>query len=167
MDATFWHAKLVAIIGGITCIFCCMERHVVDVWLYQCYISPTRLASVRKYWCRCLPSYSYHTLLKKGKINYDVLQFADSYQTGGFRKNCTLCSLPLTIPTIHVYSFLFPTFEVSWWYFARYDKCKYLSNWGLKFNHGPLTRYAKLRIAHASGMPGTFSPPPTSKETAS
>ena len=28
--------------------------------------------------------------------------------------------------------------------------------------YGPLTRYAKLRIAHA---PETFSPPPTSKET--
>ena len=26
--------------------------------------------------------------------------------------------------------------------------------------HGPLTRYVKLRVAHASGMPGTFSPPP-------
>ena len=26
--------------------------------------------------------------------------------------------------------------------------------------HGPLTRYAKLRVAHAPGMPGTFSPPP-------
>ena len=24
--------------------------------------------------------------------------------------------------------------------------------------HGPLTRYAKLRVAHASGMPGTFFP---------
>ena len=33
--------------------------------------------------------------------------------------------------------------------------------------HGPLTRYVKLRVAHAPGMPGTFSPPPTSKETAS
>ena len=33
--------------------------------------------------------------------------------------------------------------------------------------HGPLTRYVKLGIAHAPGMPGTFSPPPTSKETAS
>ena len=32
--------------------------------------------------------------------------------------------------------------------------------------NGPLTRYAKLRVAHAPGMPGTFSPPPTSKETA-
>ena len=26
--------------------------------------------------------------------------------------------------------------------------------------HGPLTRYAKLRVAHVLGMPGTFSPPP-------
>ena len=26
--------------------------------------------------------------------------------------------------------------------------------------HGPLTRYAKLRVAHASGMSGTFNPPP-------
>ena len=33
--------------------------------------------------------------------------------------------------------------------------------------HGPLTIYAKLRVAHAPGMPGTFSPAPTSKETAS
>ena len=32
--------------------------------------------------------------------------------------------------------------------------------------HGPLTRYVKLRVAHAPGMPGTFSPPPISKETA-
>ena len=28
------------------------------------------------------------------------------------------------------------------------------------FRHGPLIRYAKLRVVHASGMPGTFSPPP-------
>ena len=33
--------------------------------------------------------------------------------------------------------------------------------------HGPLTRYAKLQVAHAPGMPGTFSPPPISNETAS
>ena len=26
--------------------------------------------------------------------------------------------------------------------------------------NGPLTRYVKLRVAHAPGMPGTFSPPP-------
>ena len=27
-------------------------------------------------------------------------------------------------------------------------------------NHGPLARYVSLWVAHASGMPGTFSPPP-------
>ena len=26
--------------------------------------------------------------------------------------------------------------------------------------HGPQNRYVKLRVAHAPGMPGTFSPPP-------
>ena len=26
--------------------------------------------------------------------------------------------------------------------------------------HGPLARYVKFRVAHAPGMPGTFSPPP-------
>ena len=31
---------------------------------------------------------------------------------------------------------------------------------------GILTRYAKLRVAHAPGMPGNFSPPSTSKEIA-
>ena len=30
---------------------------------------------------------------------------------------------------------------------------------------GPLTRYVKFRVVRAPGMPGTFSPPPTSKET--
>ena len=33
--------------------------------------------------------------------------------------------------------------------------------------HGPLTRYVKLRVAHAPGMPGTFPSPSKSKETAS
>ena len=33
-------------------------------------------------------------------------------------------------------------------------------------SHGPLARYVKLWFAHEPGMPGTFSPPPTSKETA-
>ena len=39
-------------------------------------------------------------------------------------------------------------------------------NCGITMN-GPLTKYVKLPVAHAPGMPGTFSPPPTSKETAS
>ena len=31
--------------------------------------------------------------------------------------------------------------------------------------HKPIARYVKLWAAHALGIPGTFSPPPTSKET--
>ena len=34
--------------------------------------------------------------------------------------------------------------------------CK--NSWNI--NHGPLARYIKLPVAHAPGMPGTFSPPP-------
>ena len=32
--------------------------------------------------------------------------------------------------------------------------------------HWPLARCGKLKVVHAPGMPGTFSSPPTSKETA-
>ena len=34
-------------------------------------------------------------------------------------------------------------------------------------HHGPLTRYVQVWVAHAPGMPGTFSPSPTSKESTS
>ena len=37
--------------------------------------------------------------------------------------------------------------------------------WGSDRYNGPLTRYAKLWVDPAPGMPGTFSLPPTSKET--
>ena len=39
------------------------------------------------------------------------------------------------------------------------ETVNYLSS--LTWYHEPLTRYVKLRVAHAPGMPGTFSPPPT------
>ena len=32
------------------------------------------------------------------------------------------------------------------------------------FGNGPLTRYGKLRVAHAPAMPGTFSPPPRAND---
>ena len=32
------------------------------------------------------------------------------------------------------------------------------------FCNGPLTRYVKLQVAHAPGMPGTFSPAADFKE---
>ena len=34
-------------------------------------------------------------------------------------------------------------------------------------HHGPVTIYVTLLVVHTLGMKGTFSPPPTSKETAS
>ena len=34
-------------------------------------------------------------------------------------------------------------------------------------HHGPLARYVTSRVAQAPGMPGTFSPPPSLRETAS
>ena len=37
----------------------------------------------------------------------------------------------------------------------------------MNFYNGPLARYVKMWVAHASGMPGTFSLPPTSNETTS
>ena len=50
--------------------------------------------------------------------------------------------------------------------------CNYLSlpeipASGIKvwYLHRLLARYVKLMVAHALGMPGTFFPPPTSKET--
>ena len=45
--------------------------------------------------------------------------------------------------------------------------CVRLLSWCQSKCHGPLTRYVKLRVAHAPEMAGTFSPQQTSKETAS
>ena len=46
-----------------------------------------------------------------------------------------------------------------WWHSPSYQWPASLAG------YGPLVRYVKLRVAHAPGMPGTFYPPPTSKET--
>ena len=32
--------------------------------------------------------------------------------------------------------------------------------WNIVCGHGPLARYVKLRVPHAPGVPGTYSPPP-------
>ena len=47
-------------------------------------------------------------------------------------------------------------YVLSFWNEKQMCKCIWIN-----FNcNGPLARYAKLRIAHAPGMPGTFSQPP-------
>ena len=40
------------------------------------------------------------------------------------------------------------------------DPYKWMNIYSSFFRHGSLTRYTKLRVARAPGMPGTFSPPP-------
>ena len=34
-----------------------------------------------------------------------------------------------------------------------------VDNWTFFWSHGPIASYVKLQVAHASGMPGTFTPP--------
>ena len=58
--------------------------------------------------------------------------------------------------------------ESLWKNFIHWRKCyrRYLGCFvtllvhDSKYIHRPLARYVKLRVAHAPGMPGTFSPPP-------
>ena len=68
--------------------------------------------------------------------------------------------------------------KLSRFYQNHVEPTQLSSTWSLLFatyiyihlcllTNGPLTRYPKLRVAHAPGLPGTFPPPPTSKETAS
>ena len=52
-------------------------------------------------------------------------------------------------------SMLLIWWSVTWIWFLR--SC----------NNGLLARYVNLQVTHALGIPGTFFPPPTSKETAS
>ena len=54
-----------------------------------------------------------------------------------------------------------PEHQHPWYWLWRIDR--FLSYLRMDFNcpchtHGPLTRYVKLRVAHAPGMPGTFPP---------
>ena len=63
--------------------------------------------------------------------------------------------------------------NIHWWYVLMHclqktTKCTQCTPLTLRLFTGnePLTRYTTLRVAHASGMPGTFFSPPTSKEIA-
>ena len=46
-----------------------------------------------------------------------------------------------------------------WWFWRDEDDVMWHEMW-----HGPLARYVELRVAHAPGMPGTFSLPPQVSE---
>ena len=65
---------------------------------------------------------------------------------------------------------MFHSLKVSIQEFRRLDSIVVLDNTHCRityWSNGPLTTYVKLRVAYASGMPGMFSPPQTSKETVS
>ena len=78
-----------------------------------------------------------------------------------FTDICCITPLPLpfTSETILMNTCMYPQtdefFKTCW-----YDQL-------IESQHRPLTRYGNLRVAHAVGIPGTFSPPPTSRKTAS
>ena len=46
------------------------------------------------------------------------------------------------------------------WRIASQAEIVPMSTWPQEGCHWPLNKYVKLRVAHALGMPGTFSPPP-------
>ena len=61
---------------------------------------------------------------------------------------------------------LFTRFEIKQEYIDSVITTLTFYHWQA-LSYGPLTRYAKLRVAHAPGMSRTFSLPPISKESAS
>ena len=48
----------------------------------------------------------------------------------------------------------------TWWSLTASMAIRPATQWHSGNCNGPLARYVKLRVAHAPGMPGTFSPPP-------
>ena len=71
---------------------------------------------------------------------------------------------PWPVSPRHVFGVICPRDPLYWYRLAK------IRTWVNKLIHnlirdvilinGPLTRYVKLRVAHAPGMPGTFPPPP-------
>ena len=59
----------------------------------------------------------------------------------------------------HVASELVVMTAYKWQQSGHNDECQFNVNIQVVVLHGPLTRYVKLRVAGAPGMPGTFSPP--------
>ena len=51
--------------------------------------------------------------------------------------------------------------KIIFWWYVMINLLELVS----ACHNGPLTRHVKLWVVHAPGMPVTFSPPPTSKET--
>ena len=74
--------------------------------------------------------------------------------------HCIIERRPIAQPSVIPYS----KTNIFWHYIWLYSCQNAIKK---RSRDGPFTRYVELRVAHAPGMPGTFSPPLTSKETAS
>ena len=96
----------------------------------------------------CRHGWTYDTSQYKTSISMDVrCYFLIAYVKNCLEKKCLFHNFSIHS---HYYDY--------WW-------PDNTSNQDIR-SHGSLTRYVKLWVAHAPGMSGTFSPPPTSKETA-
>ena len=54
--------------------------------------------------------------------------------------------------------------DAMWWHRSGSTLDHVVAYFVTAPRHGPLTKYAKSRVAHAPGMPGTFSPPPIQRK---
>ena len=119
------------------------------------------------------------------KREFNCLQHLGWWTTGNLLMK-RVNSLSSGVNDYDIYMYNFQTHYVTIWYQGSDQYCIYIyvkscdvvnhlyhnfnrrvAKRPLELGHGPLARYVKLRVAHAPGMPGTFSPPPTSKKTAS
>ena len=90
-----------------------------------------------------------------------TLQFVFSNQTWGHQEQtyypgtrCELCAKSLGVFSAN--NFCISTHKKYMTYIHMVQPSTTASA-GFVSHHGPLTRYAKLRVVHAPGMPGTFS----------
>ena len=78
----------------------------------------------------------------------------------GVRGNCIGCKYIMFDKHGHSRFRIYIELSISGWFGGIIDFMLFTLDVPRNpFGHGPLTRYAKLRVAHAPGMPGTFSPP--------
>ena len=62
-------------------------------------------------------------------------------------------------------NFLYVDSSILWFPYVKHESI--VCHDELIHTHGSVTRYEKLKVGHAMGMPGMFYPPPISQETAS
>ena len=71
-----------------------------------------------------------------------------------------VCSTLYCLKFIPIFITNYIAFRDGWAYNCQWSELIEASERGKLWDYGPLARYVKLRVAHAPGMPGTFSPRP-------